>query len=198
MAMEGWDEVRPAPRQQRPGNIMTARQLCLELVHAVVALCLQNRMITVAAVKEARPLLARLYTRRFSTIPSYLGAGRAGDGLGLHRAAGRDAPRSPSRENGILALRWLEASGHDAEAFAREHGFGDYQALCQAVDRLPPHRRFEPPAGATDAPPGGAGPEGGGRDDVEGAQDAAVDEGDGWEEEGPLHEVEVDAEDVLR
>jgi hypothetical protein len=151
----GWELVEPAPKQERGKSILKAPELVDLLADAVIDLALAGKAITVDSVKTTCPTLARLYPKKFSTIPTYLGAGRRSDGLQLYRV-GRTGPHSPSRENAILACRHKEQHGHDMEAFARERGFPSYEALQDAVDALRPHEAFDglgcPAAGTAGSP----------------------------------------------
>jgi hypothetical protein len=117
---------------------MTARELTYELALGVIRLCLDRTPITEESIKGVRPALAKAYTKRYSTIPSYLGQGRNSDGLGLWRD-GASGPRSASRDNCLLALGWLAKHGHDLDAIAHEFDFPDREALGVAVGSLPTH-----------------------------------------------------------
>jgi hypothetical protein len=131
------------------------------LADTVIELALAGEPITPESIKAACPTLDRLYRKAYSTIPTYLGHGRSNDGLQLYRV-GRTGPRSPSRENAILACRYKERHGHDMEAFARERGCASYEALQDAVDALRPHAAFDDPgcgaAATADSPPRDRGP----------------------------------------
>lgn len=142
MNLSKFDGVAKAPRTERSGSLLTARELCFELSMGTLQLALAGRPITIDSIKEARPLLALTYTKRYSTVPSYLGQGRSNDGLGLWRI-GRNGPRSASRENAVLALRWLDQNGHDLGKVAAELGRESAEALLQAVEALKPHSDFE-------------------------------------------------------
>jgi hypothetical protein len=107
-------------------------------------LCLAGRFISRESVKGARPLLARLYTRKFDTIVTYLGAGRANEGLGLHRL-GPKKPFTPSYDNAWLAIKKLRALGHTDEAIAKHAGFASFTGLDEAIDGLKDHAAFLAP-----------------------------------------------------
>ncbi|HYH63538.1 MAG TPA: hypothetical protein VD866_02465 [Urbifossiella sp.] len=132
-------DVAPAPKQPPAGRCMSAPELTNHLARGSIALALRGAPITIDSVKAERPALAEAYTKRYSTIPTYLGAGRSADGLRLWR--GR-VGYTPSRENAALAFRWLAANGHDLDEVAEEQGLDDKDALIAAIEALPPHESF--------------------------------------------------------
>ncbi|MFO0851653.1 MAG: hypothetical protein U0871_24285 [Gemmataceae bacterium] len=132
---------------------MTAQELTAELVPGVLDLCLSGTPITVDSIKEVRPTLAAVYTERYSTIPTYLGCGRSGDGLGLHRLRGGGVYQ-PSFENADLAIAAGRRLGWSDDQIAATVGL-TWAELEKQVEDLPMQETFfvAPPPAAPKAAP---------------------------------------------
>lgn len=128
-------QFQKAPKGAGKAKVMSGIALAYEVALATVRLCLAGRWIDRAAAEEVNPILKAKYTKAQSTIPTYFGAGRSGDGVGLWRSGGGAYP--PCVENAGLALTRLEQLGHPPAAVAALVGM-DEAAMLAAVASLPP------------------------------------------------------------
>ncbi|MFO0847955.1 MAG: hypothetical protein U0871_05250 [Gemmataceae bacterium] len=148
--------AKAAPSPGGGKRKMTAQELTAEIVPGVLELCMSGSPITMDSIKQVRPTLAAVYDQRYSVIPTYLGCGRSGDGLGLHRHRGGGA-YSPSFDNADLAIAAGRRLGWSNDQIAATVGL-PWEELVEAVETLPPHDSFRaapPPAApkAAVAPP---------------------------------------------
>lgn len=148
---EAWKSIQRAPKQERGGRIMSAKELGRWLSIAVIDLALLGKEITVESLKENRPEL-RVYKERFSVLPTYCGAGRSNDGLGLHRI-GRKGPWSPSKENAVLAVQWWLRNGYTEDELTDIFIRDTWEELEADIDALKPHASFLPQPAAPPSPP---------------------------------------------
>lgn len=162
--MFNFRQFQKAPKGQGKAKVMCGTALAYEVALATVMLCLKGRWIDRAAADEVRPTLKAKYTKAQSTIPTYFGAGRSGDGVGLWRAGAGAYP--PCIENAGLALTRLEQLGHPPATVATLLGMAEADLLA-AVAALPPFASFpakpaapakSPPVAAPVAPVGTAAP----------------------------------------
>lgn len=131
--------IEKAPPRTSGARIMTGRQLAREVALGVLDLAVRKqRPITVESLQEVRPAL-RAYQQKQSTIPTYMGAGRSGDGLGLWR--GKDGC-TPSYDNAGLAARKLLELVGDQEKVAVAAGWDSWEEMAEAIQALPTHEEL--------------------------------------------------------
>jgi hypothetical protein len=126
-----------APKGAAKGKCLPAPKLAYELAVAVLRLSLDPARPPIhrETVQEVSPVLAAAYTKAQSTIPTYLGAGRSEDGLGLYRPKAGAYP--VCRENAALCLKRLEQLGHPPARVAALLGLPDEAEMLAALADLP-------------------------------------------------------------